>query len=216
MSVEVDVFDIDLNEVRPEPASLSRKELDRASRFVNEADRNRYLTAHTWLRRVLGEATGTAQQDLVFEEGRNGKPHLAHPVGELTFSLARTNEHAVLAIGCGAAVGVDIESAEQVGLDPRTMERVLTPAEQRWLADQDDTQLSFLRLWVRKEALFKALGTGIGSDFAQTSLQGESPVGCGAHLVSDIDLGDGLLAAIATSPDCSTRVAGRPQQEVRQ
>jgi hypothetical protein len=56
-----------------------------------------------------------------------------------------------------------------------------------------------LRVWVRKEAILKALGTGLATDPASITLAGTTLVNGpqGPWWVEDLPLADGLLATVA-------------------
>ena len=201
----IDLLHIDLANVRPDPSLVSDDELARGARFADPADRYRYLAAHTWLRSVLAAATGSAPRSLVISTTGNGKPEL--PDHELYFSLAHTSDHALVALSRSDEVGVDLESLHQRPFSQEAMDRVLTAGEREWLADQPDRHRAFLQLWVRKEAVAKARGTGITPAFADIDVAGASPVLCGQHIVTDLDIGADYVAAAATPMRSNRRPA---------
>lgn len=94
-----------------------------------------------------------------FRRSDTGRPSMDCPLG--TFSLAHTSTHAFCAFyGCSeGAIGVDAEPmARSVSRWQALSQRFLTAGEQRLVQDE----ASFLRLWIKKEALAKAYGTGLG------------------------------------------------------
>ena len=193
----IDLLHIDLANVRPDPSLVSADELARGATFADSADRDRYLAAHTWLRSVLAAATGSAPRSLVISTTGNGKPEL--PDHELHFSLAHTSDHALVALSRRDEVGVDLESLHQQPFSQDAMDRVLTAGERSWLANQPDQHRAFLQLWVRKEAVAKGARHGYHPTFADIDVAGSSPVLCGQHIVADLDIGAGYVAAAATA-----------------
>lgn len=114
---------------------------------------------------------------LVREQGR---PRLEPGWGEgVRFSISRAGALLLLAVARGRQVGVDVE---QLGRN-RWLSlpgHVLDPAEQTALAELPPGARNdaFLRLWVRKEAVLKAAGTGLAVEPALVSVTGpEAPPG---------------------------------------
>ena len=136
---------------------LSRDEAERAARFVLPGLGEAWAGAHVLLREVLGRATLTPAAHVQIRTGEFGKPS----VDGVEFSLSHTGS--VVLIGLGdLPLGVDVEkipegrTAGQVGsgFHPQETEELLDlPADARPEA--------FARVWVRKEALLKAIGTGL-------------------------------------------------------
>ncbi|MDO4490107.1 MAG: 4'-phosphopantetheinyl transferase superfamily protein [Lachnospiraceae bacterium] len=111
----------------------------------------------------------TDQYDLPFGEidplwPRTGKPVLqTHP--EIHFSLAHSGLCAAVAVS-DEEVGLD---AELIGKAPlETMRKAFTPAEALQVCQSADPNLEFYRIWTRKEAYGKYLGTGLSSTVFKT------------------------------------------------
>ena len=155
---------------------LSREETERAARFVFPGLGEAWTGAHVLLREVLGRATLTPAADVQIRAGEFGKPS----ADGVEFSLSHTGS--VVLIGLGELpLGVDVEkipeerTVDQVGpsFHPREAEELLgLPAE--------DRPEAFARVWVRKEALHKAIGTGlsrgISRDYVGTGTIPGTPV----------------------------------------
>src|SRR5688572_19396774 len=102
-----------LHDLRPAPgphdiACLSRAEVARASRFLRERDRRRYLAARCALRQRLAQHLGVPAGTLRFVEGPEGKPSLAD-APHCHFNLSHSEDLALLGIGVHCEIGVDIE-----------------------------------------------------------------------------------------------------------
>ena len=155
---------------------LSRDEMERAARFVFPRLGEAWAGAHVLLREVLGRATLTSAAHVRIRTGESGKPS----VDGVEFSLSHTGS--VVLIGLGdLPLGVDVEkvpeerAVQQVGssFHPREAAELLgLPADERPGA--------FARVWVRKEALLKAIGTGlsrgISRDYVGTGTVPGTPV----------------------------------------
>jgi 4'-phosphopantetheinyl transferase len=140
----------------------------RATRLRSARDRDRYLTAHTALRLTVGAHLGVPPEDLRFTTGSHGKPALAfaRPVPEVHFNLSHSEGLAALVVSAAGAVGVDVERIRP-GFDYAPVVELLFDAEERAGLDLPDAGAraeAFFRAWTRKEALVKAVGSGLGAE----------------------------------------------------
>lgn len=205
--------------VRPPPADsvsvsrLAARELDetelrRAERFVRPQDRVQYLSAHIALRRILAARTGYPPDRLRLgresgpPEGRaTGRPVLRDPPAPVHFSLSHS--HGLVLIGTAAAVvGVDVQRTPSI----ETVEwcgPTLHPAEWRELASRSPARRSadFARLWTRKEAYLKGLGTGLrrgpARDYLGDGTDADAPPRPSGWIVRDVPAGPRHAAAAA-------------------
>ena len=114
--------------------------------------------AEAGLRRILAGAAACAPEELVLDAEPGGKPLLAAPDPEIHFSLSHTQGLALVAVARGCRVGVDVEHVAGRERWPSLAERWFTEAEREGVDSLD----AFLRVWVRKEALAKGTGEGLG------------------------------------------------------
>ena len=153
---------------------LSAEERARAGRFRRLADRTRFTASHAALRQILARYAGTAADALVFETRPQGKPALVRLPGspDLRFSLSHSGSFALVALSLGREVGVDVEQERPLPDLLRLAQRVASPDELGVLARLDGLarQRAFFRLWVAKEAVLKAQGTGLHADPRRLSL----------------------------------------------
>ncbi|MFE0640082.1 4'-phosphopantetheinyl transferase family protein [Streptomyces sp. NPDC058877] len=205
--------------VLPVPPSASVNEFDltvldedehrRVAAFIRDADRALYAFAHIALRTVLSHLTGVAPGELRFARDPCpccGKPH-GRPVlttGAPEFSLSHTR--GLVVIGTASTpIGVDAETvpapeaAEQLA-------KVLHPAERAELeASRPEARPGvFARLWSRKEAYLKGLGTGLGRDLAADDVRH----GVEGWQLADLAAGPDHAAAVAvaSSTPCGVSV----------
>lgn len=216
----VDVWRVTLGaELAAEGAlSLSPDEAARAARFVFERDRERFVAARGWLRKVLAGYLGVAPATVAFAYGAHGKPELSGAFGQsgLFFNLSHSGDTAVLAVAREVRVGIDVEeikSAMDMELVARSHFSAWEVAE--WSALSAAERLpAFFRCWVRKEAYLKALGVGVSRGLGNfsASLRPDQPAALVADEVTpdaphkwfmiDLPLEDGFAACLA--------VAGKP------
>lgn len=192
---EVHVWWIALGEVAAEAlAVLTSEELARAARFRREPDRDRWMAARAALRHILAGYTGLVAAELVFRQGRSGKPELDRatsasgqdrsavvgnaalspddpvcdvhpPSAPICFNLSHAGERAALAIAL-REVGIDLEPIDpDLNLGP-LIAAGCTPAEAaRLLALPASRRVeAFLSLWTLKEAYLKGIGAGLSRE----------------------------------------------------
>jgi 4'-phosphopantetheinyl transferase len=174
---EVVVVRLDLE---PERDTLSPTERHRARRFRFERDRRRFIVARGRLREELAARLGVRPERVALEYGENGKPRLAGR--ELHFSVSHCDDVALLAFSKDAEIGVDVEAIRPVREADAIATQFFTPAERAaYLALAPRRRLlGFLRLWTRKEAFVKALGSGFSLPLERLDLS-RAPRGWRLH-----------------------------------
>lgn len=93
----------------------------------------------------------------------SGKPFLANYPG-VCFSQSHCRRGVAVALSTEGEVGIDIECRRKVS--ESLVERVCNESERKQVAQSEDPELEFVRLWTRKESVVKCLGTGI-QDYMQ-------------------------------------------------
>ena len=149
-------------------ASLSEEERARAARFLRRQDQIEFALARGSLRVVLARYLDLEPAALRFGAGPMGKPVLLDGESEphaLRFNLSHSHGRMLVAVANAQDVGVDLERV-------RGNLQVLKLA-QRFYAETEFERINtlppcdqaqyFYRLWVAKEAVLKAQGTGLSS-----------------------------------------------------
>jgi 4'-phosphopantetheinyl transferase len=142
-------------------ALLSGDELARASRFVFDLHRNRYLARRLALRDLLGRYLDRAPSDVRFDYSSHGKPEL--PGETLRFNVAHSDDVAVIGLTEQDRLGVDVERIRELRDIESVAQTVLSKRELdvfHALPDGSKTQ-GFFNCWTRKEAIVKAIGEGL-------------------------------------------------------
>lgn len=181
-SCEVDVWWLDTRGVTVAPALLDPREIARADGVRHVATRETSLAAAMLLRLAVGQAARCAPETVVVDRTCpdcarwHGAPRLIGQPG-LEVSVSHAGHRAGVAVGRGAALGLDVEL--RTGLpdpaEPGLLTSVLDPVERarRDAMSRDD----FGTYWVRKEAVLKATGEGLRRPMAalRVSAPAEAP-----------------------------------------
>jgi 4'-phosphopantetheinyl transferase len=129
------------------------------------------------MRQILGGYLQAPPQSLIFDYGQHGKPQLAGGPAFNFSDSGRLGCLAVLISGAGP-IGIDIEEMRSRDY-LKLAERYFSPAEFNRLrgVNEFDRAASFFRLWTRKEAFLKAVGTGLSTplDAFETSMAPNEP-----------------------------------------
>jgi 4'-phosphopantetheinyl transferase len=169
-------FDLDAIDSAAVAPVLSLDECERAARFRFDIHRNRYIAGRGALRYALGAVAGVEADQLEFAYSSHGKPELKSPgAAGLHFNLSHSENRAVLGVTRAGPVGVDVERINPERGNPAIARRFFASQE---IADLDCLTggaytNGFFECWARKEAVLKAVGTGIAGGLSSFSV----PVG---------------------------------------
>ncbi|MCH7970061.1 MAG: 4'-phosphopantetheinyl transferase superfamily protein [Chloroflexi bacterium] len=144
---------------------LSADEKTRASRFLKEEHRQRFILGRGRLRQILSHYLGAQPAELRFQYSSHGKPSLAG-LGDskrLRFNLSHSKHLAVAAVVRESRIGIDVEymrsNVDFLKLASRFFAKNEAAALRRATADHKKEM--FFRIWTRKEAYIKAHGMGL-------------------------------------------------------
>jgi 4'-phosphopantetheinyl transferase len=150
---------------RVDPAALdwlTPGERDLARRFRFEKDARHWSACRAALRGVLGEVLGAAPARLGFGLGEFGKPRLDPPRDALHFNLSHCHDLALVGLCGEGEVGIDVEPAGRADSLLGCEDAFCHPEEMKRLpAGSPDRARRLLEIWTAKEALLKAIGTGM-------------------------------------------------------
>jgi 4'-phosphopantetheinyl transferase len=148
-------------------ALLSVDEQARASRFVREVHRRRFVVAHGALRTIVAGYVDERPEALEFEIAEHGKPRLRGDARTpaIEFNLSHSEDLALVAVSRARPDGGDHERGSPEVEHLELAERFFSPGERaalRALADApEQIAAGFFAAWTRKEAYLKATGHGI-------------------------------------------------------
>jgi len=123
------------------------------------------LAAGLLLRHALKDAAGIDLMTAEVIENEYGKPMLQGAAGSgspsnggVYFNLSHSDDYITVAVA-DTPVGIDVET--KTDPDLKIMSRFYSKEEQEAVRAAEDPQKEFRRLWTRKEAYVKCVGTGI-------------------------------------------------------
>ena len=144
--------------------TLSDDEWQRVRRFRSHRHARRFVVRRGMMRGILGNCLNVSPHELQFEYGAHGKPALAPSLSKaLEFNLSDSGGVAVLAVGTGHPVGVDIERLRPIPEAEALAARAFAAEEVEALkrAGASRQAYVFLRMWTHREAIAKAQGCGL-------------------------------------------------------
>jgi 4'-phosphopantetheinyl transferase len=141
---------------------LAESELARAERFRSPRQRTQYVASRACLREILGAILSVAPDALRLGTTSYGKPFLLDPPEPLEFNVSHADGVAVYAFSRSVPVGVDVERIVD-DFEWESLARFLAPGERAAIASLSRVRQleAFYCCWTRKEAIVKALGTGL-------------------------------------------------------
>jgi 4'-phosphopantetheinyl transferase len=192
---------------------LSSDERTRVSEFQIEAPRRQFALARMALRTLLGQYLDIPPQTIEFDLGANGKPRLRgkHAV-DLRFNVSHSGDLALIAVTIECEVGVDVEQVHKVGHLEQMARRFLHPQEAEGVLAIEATgrDEAFLKCWTGKEAVLKAVASGVAGSLKEFCVPIDNPVGAWISLPGDkygpesrcwlrqVAPGEGYVASVAT------------------
>jgi phosphopantetheinyl transferase len=148
---------------------LTGDEKLKVNRFRFDEDRDTYIACHGLLRSVISKKLNKSPSELIFFIDKNNKPGI---IGNpYYFNVTHDRDAFAFVISKHFYAGIDIENTDR-GVDFMSiLHSCFGNREQKYiLGRKADAQNRFFLLWTRKEALLKALGTGIVDDLTQIEL----------------------------------------------
>jgi 4'-phosphopantetheinyl transferase len=152
---------------------LSAAERQALDRIVPPGERERRLVAWARMRQVLSQYLGCGPEEIALVRERNRRPRMADPEGiALELSLSHAGDHALVGVS-RHPIGVDIETIDRALPTERLARRFFAPEELAWLERLPDAERGegVLRLWVLKEAVFKAIGGGVPAGLSRCAIR---------------------------------------------
>jgi 4'-phosphopantetheinyl transferase len=200
---------------------LSAKERERAERFFNRRDGERWAHSRALLRTLLGSYLGADPDELRFQLAEHGKPRLSSPANRATqstlegaklhFNLSHSDGFGLYVFALDCEVGCDVERGgrdiDVLAIAERALgQRV---AERLRLLDGEQREREFLRAWVRHEASLKCSGLGLAGS--------ENGTFAARNWVTELELDGAVGAVAATVPPANIShrsFEGSPQARV--
>lgn len=142
---------------------VSPQRQNKIQNYVFETDRKLSLYSALLARLRLSSVSGIPALDLVFGINTSQKPvSLSTP--NIHFNLSHTRGFVLCGICAYSTIGVDVEKITIAPIE--IMKRFFHPEEIQYVENAPalERDLRFYKIWTRKEAYTKQLGTGLNSD----------------------------------------------------
>ncbi|MBO0950261.1 4'-phosphopantetheinyl transferase family protein [Fibrella forsythiae] len=185
---------------------LHPDERERAERFRQLDDKQRFVAGRGWFRYVAGQLLGQSPQQVLLTTGPSGKPELIRTTGSQPgwhINVSHSGEWVLLAAGY-VPVGVDVEWIKPGWPFQDLIESSFNADDQVQLAASQHPRELFYTLWTRKESLFKATGQGLTNDFMRISaskgvhqVKYGLPAGSGTWSILSFAVTDSYIGAVA-------------------
>lgn len=192
---------------------LSPDERARAARYHFDRHRRRFIACRAQVRTILADYLHASAAELRFESGPRGKPALAPPWSGsgIRFNVSNSHEIALCAVALDRELGVDVEYVRTPNDYEGLAAQFFAQAEVDALRSLPESVRlqAFFNCWTRKEAVLKAVGTGLAFPLDRvtvTLIPGEparlvawddTPARPGEWWLTGVDPAAGYVAALA-------------------
>lgn len=139
---------------------ISVDEQIRADKLHFQDDRTTWLFCHVLIRCVIAQKLDKDPSEIIITIDKNNKPWLTGD--RLFFNISHTREAFSFAISDKRNIGVDLENIDRKVDFRSIIKTFFSSGEIKFILDDPNlARERFFLLWTRKEALLKAVGTGI-------------------------------------------------------
>lgn len=168
----VSVYGIDLQpllgEVDRLVDTLDDDEKSRAQQLRLPEVRGQFIARRWWRKQVLASHLAIEANTIRIAHDHLGKPTIIAPDGAHTwgFSTSHSRGQAVMVIAEHRPIGIDIACPDVRMTEFDTERHFMSPSEldEHQRLPRSRRIENFFRIWTRKEAVLKALGTGLSLD----------------------------------------------------
>lgn len=184
---------------------LSIDEKERSNRFFNKDDGIKFSIGRAILRLELAAKLNLTPEELKFEYSEEGKPSTSH---KISFNVSHTKDYLALVIADNIIeLGIDIEKIDiQRDID-KLARKVFTQEElleyaNLTLKNGDEKCKFFFQKWSIKEAILKAMGSGLLNPMEKIIIQNFDD-----YLIYTNDFGNKYYAYQLMEEDMSLAIA---------
>ena len=171
-SNKINVFFGDIQKInqRSDYSFLNDQENSRADSFLKSEDKELFVCCRANLKKILSDLLSIPLERIRVKEGVNGKPYLEG--SNIFFNVSHTEGKFAIAITNLGSVGIDIELKNR-SFDYQKLSHLIFSHNEKVLFETIESTRkneAFLNCWTRKEAIFKAIGSGLSSPLHQLEL----------------------------------------------
>lgn len=141
--------------------NLSDDEIEKSSKFYFKFDSDTYISSRGVLRELISTYLKIPPKTIYFNYNQYGKPYLKDST--LQFNISHSRNCILLAFTYDSPIGVDVEYCKMDVDFLAIAQDFFSNEEYKKLLSLplDEKKLGFYRCWTRKEAILKAMGTGL-------------------------------------------------------
>lgn len=200
----LDAFDEATDELM---SRLDSVEQGRAAAFRHDFHRELFVRRRWWLREVIAALAQVDPTEVRIEHDALGRPSLIAPERARGWELSTSHGGvlAVLAVSPGRRVGIDVVEMDESHVTLDAARIFMREAERAEFESQPEHRRTrtFYHFWARKEAVLKALGTGLALDPRTIDVRGPRVVvpGGDSMFVMDLSLQDRRTGALAVAAE---------------
>jgi len=142
---------------------LSLEEKEQAKNYIFHKHSNNFIIRRAILRIILSFYLNVPPKDILISIDKNGKPYLNYSELNVFFNLSHSSDLVYYAISSESYMGIDIEYIQDLDLEKDLLTLVLHSEEYIFFEGLFSHQKRdfFYRYWTQKEALVKAVGSGL-------------------------------------------------------
>lgn len=149
---------------------LTPAERSHAARFHQPKDAQQYIITRAILRILLAEILSLQPREIEITTNENKKPVILD-LNEIHFNVSHSDNQAVIAIA-KQRIGIDVEFVKPRFDYLSVAEYAFSDEESDHLKRSTNPHQDFFRLWTRKEAYLKGMGTGLVNELKTISCTG--------------------------------------------
>lgn len=189
---------------------LSRDEIKKANSFQFPYLKRQYIVFHATLKKILGSYLGL--KEIAFEHGPYGKPAVSEKINpdNIRFNMSKSSETGVYTFMLQNEVGIDIEKVAPLTDMGNIVNRHFSEKEKCIYQElpKEEKLNWFYTIWTRKEALLKAIGTGLNIPLEEIDVAHVDNIKVDSELydrdaqtlnMTDFTVVNGFKSAICTS-----------------
>lgn len=155
------LFDIGDEKIAEWFNNMSEERQDEVAQIKNKHKKNLKIIADHLCRKAISDFCGVSPEEILFSKNSFGKPFAMNiPVH---FNVSHSGDMVVCAVS-DREIGIDIEKIKPFNI--KAASKFATDEECGYIGS---TENGFFEIWTLKEAYFKCVGTGLGSDIKNVS-----------------------------------------------
>ncbi|MDY6822123.1 MAG: 4'-phosphopantetheinyl transferase superfamily protein [Deferribacterota bacterium] len=156
---------------------LNEREKKRFERYKFNKDKRRFVFSRGILRYLISKYLNIEARNVSIIYDNRGKPKLGGGINKinLNFNISHSKDLILFVFVLDSQIGVDVEYIDRCRDVVSIARNFYNKDEYNIIqgSDNNEKYLIFYRLWTFKEAMLKAYGTGLSSDFRTLTLNSQ-------------------------------------------